>query len=410
MSENVACSYCGKDSKSVNRIIEGPEHNGSRIYICDKCVDSLAKILCGSSNKTVDNDKESKVYTPSEIKSYLDKYIIEQDEAKEKISVAIYNHYKRVYSEVSDEDDTQIEKSNLMLLGPSGTGKTLIVKTIAKLFDLPCVVVDATSITEAGYVGEDAEKAISLLYQQSGNDLDRAQRGIVFIDEVDKISRKGQSSTMDRDVSGEGVQQALLKLAEGTTVTIQGETRYDSVDFNTENVLFICSGAFVGLDEIIRKEKSKSSSMGLNAQLKNDSNKNCFEGVSSTDLIKFGLIPEFVGRFPVLITLEDLTVTSLSRVLTEPRNNLVAQYTKMFKMDGIDIKFTDDYIKEVALESITKKIGARGLRAIMERNLHKTQFELPDLANNGVKTIIVKGSGDIEYIYDKQKRVNDEKK
>jgi ATP-dependent Clp protease ATP-binding subunit ClpX len=404
MSNDVTCTFCGKDKKSCNRIIEGPEHAGSIIYICDKCVKTLGKVLNSETKQTTD---VGKIYTPAEIKEYLDRYIIEQDTAKELISVAIYNHYKRIFSDDTD-DDTNIEKSNLMLLGPSGSGKTLIVKTIAKLFDLPCVVADATSITESGYIGDDVENIISMLYQQSGNDLEKAQRGIVFIDEIDKIAKKGSSSSVDRDVSGEGVQQSLLKIAEGTKITLHGDTKYDTIDFNTENVLFICSGAFVGLDEIVRKGKNNKSSIGLNASIKND-NLLSLNGVSSTDLIKFGLIPEFVGRFPVLVTLDELTVTSLTRVLTEPRNNLVSQFKKLFKIDGVTLEFSNEYIREVAIESIKTKIGARGLRSIMEGNLHKTQFELPDLVKRGVSKVLVKSSGDIKYIY-KKNRVNNEKK
>jgi ATP-dependent Clp protease ATP-binding subunit ClpX len=400
----INCSFCGKGRNEVEQIIEGPMFAGSNIYICNECVDITYDILHNEEPQKTLKKKKERIPTPEQIKEHLDEYIIGQDDAKITISVAVYNHYKRLYN----KSKTEIEKSNLLMIGPSGSGKTLSVKTIAKLFDLPYVIADATTLTEAGYVGEDADNLIRRLVQNAGDDLEKAQTGIIFIDEIDKKSRKSESSTVNRDVSGEGVQQALLKLIEGTIIKID-DGYNESYEFDTTNVLFICSGAFVGLDEIIRKNRSKTS-IGIGAVLNNPdaSFSTLAKTVSPDDFIKYGLIPEFVGRCPITVVYGDITTDMLIRILKEPKNNITSQFKALFKYEGINLEFDDKYLHNVAEECMKQKIGARGLRTILEKDLQKTQFVLPSLAKSGVNRIFVDSTGTIKHIYRVKKRVNNE--
>lgn len=398
----INCSFCNKGRHQVEQIIEGPEFNGKNIYICNECVDVTYEILHNEEpDKTIKKRKE-KIPSPEYIKAHLDEYIIGQDDAKIAISVAIYNHFKRLHS----TSKTEIEKSNLLMIGESGCGKTLTVKTIAKLFDLPYVIADATTLTEAGYVGEDVENLIKKLLQAADDDVDKAMHGIIFIDEIDKKGRKSESATVNRDVSGEGVQQALLKLIEGTIIKIDD---YDeSIDFDTKDVLFICSGAFVGLDEIIRKNRSNTS-IGIGATL---NTKRAFSTVAKTarpdDFIKYGLIPEFVGRHPVHVVFDDLTPDMLLRILKEPKNSIISQFKALFKYEGVALDFDDKYLQNVCGECLLQKVGARGLRSILERDLQSTQFVLPSLAKAGVSKIYIDANGIAKHVYKiKRKKINE---
>lgn len=399
----IHCSFCRKSRQQVEQMIEGPEYGGNNIYICNECIDVTHDIVHTEDSEKPERKKKEKIPNPEQIKEYLDEYIVAQDDAKISISVAVYNHYKRINS----KSDTEIEKSNLLMVGESGCGKTLTVKTIAKLFDLPYIIADATSLTEAGYVGEDVENLIKRLIQNADDDLERAKHGIIFIDEIDKKSRKSESATVSRDVSGEGVQQSLLKLLEGTVIKIDDEYG-DPVDFDTKDILFICSGAFVGLDEVIRKNRSKTS-IGIGAALQN---KTSFSKVAKTvlpdDFIKFGLIPEFVGRCPVTVIFDDLTEETMVRILKEPKNSIVSQFKALFKYDGVILEFDDKYLLNVAAECIRQKIGARGLRSIMEKDLQSIQFVLPRLAKEGVNKIFVDANGTIKNVYKAKKRANND--
>ncbi len=395
----ISCSFCDKSRHQVAQMIEGPEISGKNIYICNECVDVTHKILHTEVPDTVKRKK--KIPNPEQIKAHLDEHIIGQDDAKIAISVAVYNHFKRLNS----TSKTEIEKSNLLMVGESGCGKTLTVKTVAKLFDLPYVIADATTLTEAGYVGEDVESLVKRLLDNAGGDVQKAQHGIIFIDEIDKKSRKSESSTVSRDVSGEGVQQALLKLVEGTLLSID-DNYGESFDFDTKDVLFICSGAFVGLDEIIRKNRSKTS-IGIGAQLVV---KRPFSMIAKTvtpdDFVKYGLIPEFVGRHPITVVFDDLTSDMLVRILKEPKNSIVSQFKALFKFEGITLDFDDKYLQNVSAKCLVQKIGARGLRSILEKDLQEIQFILPRIAKDGVNKVIVEADGTIRRIYKLKKKIN----
>lgn len=399
----VNCSFCGKNRLDVELMIQGPDFGGKSMYICNECIDITYDIIHTEDAVKVVKKKKEKILTPEQIKAHLDEYIIGQDNAKIAISVAVYNHYKRTTGAMKAE----IDKSNLLMIGESGCGKTLTVKTIAKLFDLPYIIADATALTEAGYVGEDAENLIHRLLQNADGDLKKAQHGIIFIDEIDKKSRRSESSTVTRDVSGEGVQQSLLKLIEGTTLNIEDDSG-EMVEFDTKDVLFICSGAFGGLDEVIKKNRT-SASIGIGATLPTKATfSTTVQSVIPDDLVKYGLIPELVGRHPVLVVFDDLTPDLLVRVMKEPKNNIVSQFCALFKYEGVSLMFDDKYLLNVAEECLRHKVGARGLRSIMEKDLQAVQFILPRIAKEGVNKVLIDSNKSIRYVYKAKKRANNE--